>query len=211
MGVPAEGYPWHWSVYRWLEGETAIPKRIADPRQTASELGRFVAALQGIEPADGPRSGAQNNFRGVPLAERNCPTRAAIAALEGVFDPVVLTEAWEEALRNPVWSGLPVWLHGDIHSGNLLVVEGRLSAVIDFGLMGVGDPTCEMMVAWWLLSAETRGLFRREVSIDEATWKRGRGWALYGGLVALAYYLDPNEVLAGMARHAIDEVLADIA
>lgn len=208
-GSPAEGYPWHWSVYGWLEGETATLERIADPRQAAAELGRFVAALQQIDPAGGPRSGPHNEFRGVPLAMRDPLTRGAIATLDGMLDAGAATTAWEAALRTPAWQGPAVWLHGDLHSGNLLAVQGRLSAVIDFGLLGVGDPACDLLVAWTLLSSEIREMFRAALPVDDATWARGRGWALSVGLIALAYYLDKNSVLAGMSRSAINEVLAD--
>ena len=205
-GEPAEGYPWHWSVYRWLEGETATLERIADPQQAATELGRFVAALQRIDPAGGPPSS-----RGVTLARRDAATRAAIEAVSGMLDTDAATEAWETALEAPAWDRAAVWIHGDLQSGNLLAVEGRLSAVIDFGCLGVGDPACDAMPAWTYLSAGTRDAFRAALPVDDATWARGRGWALSVGLIALPYYQTTNPVLAGIARHAIEEVLADHA
>jgi aminoglycoside phosphotransferase (APT) family kinase protein len=210
-GAPAEGYPWHWSVHRWLEGETATPDRIADPRAAATALGRFVAALQRIDPAGGPPPGAHNSSRGVPLARRDRETRAAIAALDGIVDADRVTAAWEAALAVPAWHGPAVWLHGDLQAGNLLAVRGRLSAVIDFGCLGVGDPACDAMVAWTYLTAGTRDAFREALPVDDATWARGRGWALSVGLIALPYYRRTNPFLAGIARRAIDEVLADRA
>jgi len=208
-GIPAEGYPWPWSVYQWLEGEPATVARIADPRRAATGLAQFVAALQRIDPAGGPRAGRQNGFRGLPLAVKDEETRAAIATLHSTFDPAALTAAWGAALRAPAWHGPPVWIHGDIHAANLLVNRGRISAVIDFGQLGVGDPACDLTVAWTLLSGETRDVFRAVLPIDDATWARGRGWALAWGLIAFAYYQNTNRVLAGMSRHAIDEVLTD--
>ena len=208
-GTPGEGYPWHWSVYRWLEGENATIERIADPRQAATELARFIAALQRIDPAGGPPPGEHNFFRGVPLATRDTQTRAAIASLHGTLDADAVTAAWEAALRAPAWDGPPVWIHGDLQSGNLLAREGRVNAVIDFGGLGVGDPACDLMVAWNLLSAETRGVFRAALPVDDATWERGRGWALSVGLIALPYYRRTNPALAGISAHAIDEALAD--
>src|SRR5439155_14751042 len=103
----------------------------------------------------------------------------------------------------------PVWIHGDLTPGNLLVEQGRLSAVIDFGCLGVGDPACDLMVAWTLLSGETRDAFRAALAVDDATWARGRGWALSWALIALPYYLETNPVGVGSAWHTIDEVLAD--
>jgi aminoglycoside phosphotransferase (APT) family kinase protein len=208
-GTPGEGYPWHWSIYRWLDGENATIERIADPRQAATELAHFIAALQRIDPTGGPPPGPHNSSRGVPLATRDSHTRTAIEALQGIIDADAATAAWEAALQAPVWPGPPVWIHGDLQSGNLLAVEGRLSAVIDFGCLGVGDPACDLIVAWNLLSAETREVFRAALAVDDATWARGRGWALSVGLIALPYYQSTNPVLAGISRYAIDEALAD--
>jgi aminoglycoside phosphotransferase (APT) family kinase protein len=208
-GTPAEGYPWHWSVYRWLEGENATIDRIADLRQAATDLAQFVAALQRIDPTGGPPPGEHNFGHGVPLAERDPPVREAIASLDGMLDVAAVTAAWEAALRAPAWQGPPVWIHGDLQSGNLLAVQGRLSAVIDFGGLGVGDPACDLMVAWNLFSAETRDVFRAALPIDAATWARGRGWALSVALIFIPYYLNTNPVGVGGARHMIDEVLAD--
>lgn len=208
-GTPGEGYPWHWSVYRWLKGENATIGRIADPGRAATELARFIAALQRIDPTVGPPPGPHNSLRGVPLARRDAPTRAAIASLGGTIDTAAATAAWEASLRAPAWDGPPVWVHGDLRSGNLLAVRGRLGAVIDFGCLGVGDPACDLMVAWNLLPAETRDVFRAELQVDEATWARGRGWALSVGLIALPYYRSTNPTLAGISRRAIDEALTD--
>jgi len=209
QGTPAEGYPWHWSVYRWLEGENATIECIADLRQAATELAQFVAALQRIDPTGGPPPGAHNSSRGVPLATRDAQTRAAIASLHSMIDTDAATAAWEAALQTPAWHAPPVWIHGDLQSGNLLAIQGRLSAVIDFGCLGVGDPACDLIVAWNLFSAETRAVFRAALPIDDATWARGRGWALSVGLIALPYYQSTNPVLAGIARYAIAEALAD--
>ena len=209
MGEPGEGYPWHWSVYRWLDGENATFSPIADPRQAATDLADFVTALQQIDPTDGPPPGAHNFFRGEPLAHRDTETREAIASLRGVIDTDAATAAWEVALQAPAWPGPPVWIHGDLQAGNLLTVQGRLSAVIDFGALGVGDPACDVMPAWTLLTSAARDIFRAALQVDDATWARGRGWALSFGLIALPYYHRTNPVLAGIARYAIDEVLAD--
>ena len=208
-GMPAEGYPWPWSVYRWLEGETATIERVADPRQAATDLGRFVAAMQRIDPAGGPPPGAHNSWRGVPLGRRDAETRVAIEALRGTLDAEAVTAAWEAALQAPAWHGPAVWLHGDLNAANLLVQDGRLNAVIDFGCLGVGDPACDLMAAWTYLSAETRDVFHAALPADDATWVRGRGWALSFGLIALPYYQSTNPVLAGIARYAINEALAD--
>lgn len=208
-GKPSDGYPWHWSVYQWLEGEDATIQPIADLYQAATDLAQFITALQQIEATDGPPPGQHNFYRGVPLAMRDDETRDAIAALHDVIDVDEATTAWDTAIETPAWNGPPVWLHGDLHAGNLLVQQGRLSAVIDFGGLGVGDPACDMMAAWTLLSAENRVVFRERLQVDDATWVRGRGWALSFGLIALPYYQTTNPVLAGIARRAINEALGD--
>lgn len=211
-GVPAEGYPWEWSVYRWLEGETATRESLDDPGRAARDLALFVGALQRVDPTDGPPPGEHNFFRGAPLAARDAATRTAIAALRGALDADAVTRAWEAALAAPEWDRPPVWIHGDLDVRNLLLHEGRLSAVLDFGCLGVGDPACDVMVAWKVLPADTRDLFRAELSVDEATWARSRGWALYQSLTALAYYtLETNRVLVLEARRWLAEVLSDRA
>ena len=140
VGKPADGYPFVWSVYNWLEGEAATAERISDPRQAATAIARFFAALQRIDPAGGPPPGRHNSFRGVPLASRDESTRAAISSLAGTVDGDAATAAWDFALSAREWRHAPVWIHGDLDSRNLLAEEGRLSAVIDFGCLGVGDP-----------------------------------------------------------------------
>ena len=145
----------------------------------------------------------------MPLARRDTQTRAAIESLRGMLDTDAATAAWESALQVPDWRHPPVWIHGDLQSGNLLVQQGRLSAVIDFGCLGVGDPACDLSVAWNLLSAPTRESFRAALPVDDATWARGRGWALSIGLIALPYYQSTNPVLAAISRYAIEQVLSD--
>lgn len=207
-GMPAEGYPFAWSVYRWLTGDDATMGRITDLRQLATGLAQFVAALQRIDPTGGPSPGEHNFFRGVPLARRDASTRAAIASLDGEIDVDAVTAAWEEALRAPEWQRPPVWIHGDLDSRNLLVENGRLSAIIDFGGLGLGDPACDVMVAWKVLSADTRDIFKTQLAVDEATWVRSRGWALSQALMALSYYtLETNPVLVREAQRWMAEVL----
>ncbi len=209
-GMPSEEYTWHWSIVPWIKGEVASIERIENPHQAAASLGHFISALHQIDATGGPRSGVHNSFRGVPLIMRDTETREAIAKLAKIFNANALTAAWESALQAPEWHGPDVWVHGDLYSGNLLAEKGRLSAVIDFGLLGVGDPACDLMVAWTLLPAEARDTFRSALSVDDATWARGRGWALSFGLIALAYYMNTNFFLiANTGRYAIEEVLSE--
>lgn len=208
-GKPGAGYPWNWSVYRWLEGENATSDRIPDLSQTATALAHFIAATQRIDPTGGPTPGPQNSYWGEPLALRDLETREAIEALHGVIDTKAATAAWEVALHAPAWNSPPVWIHGDLQSGNLLVQHGQLTAVIDFGCLGVGDPACDLQVAWNLFSSEARNSFCAALPVDDATWARGRGWALSIALIALPYYQKSNPAIAAVSQHTINEVLAD--
>ena len=208
MGVPAEGYPWNWSIYRWLDGEPATLAPIADLPQFATTLAHFLTALQRIDPTGGPPPGPHNFYRGGPLMVYDGETRNAIAALDGQIDTAAVTAVWEAAL-NATWHGPPVWVHGDVAAGNLLVTEGRLSAVIDFGTSGVGDPACDVVIAWTFLSGASREAFRAGLPLDDATWARGRGWALWKALITLAADIHTNPLKAREARRVVDEVLAD--
>jgi len=207
-GPPGAGYPFSWSVCRWLEGDD-VPAEGVDGEALAVDLAAFVRALGRIESAAGPRVGLQNFLRGAPLARRDEATRAALAQLEGEIDTVAATAAWDEALRAPAWTGPPVWVHGDLTPENMLVRRGRLAAVLDFGCLGVGDPAVDVMVGWSVLSPEARAVFRAELGVDEATWSRGRGWALSTGLIALSYYAETHPPRAANARFRILQVLAD--
>ena len=210
-GSPGHRYPWHWSVHQWLDGESVNVERMADSVGLAQDLGGFVAALRRIDAAEGPIAG-RDGSRGVPLARRDAATREAIVQLNGVVDTRAVTAAWEASVRAPTWQRPGVWIHGDLLSGNVLVDgRGRLSAMIDFGCMVVGDPACDVMAAWTLFEAEGREAFRSAIGVDDATWARGRGWALSFALIALPYYMHTNPVFVRDARRVIREVLADQA
>jgi aminoglycoside phosphotransferase (APT) family kinase protein len=209
-GTPGDVFPLTWSVYSWLRGENATPDRLTDPTRAAHDLARFVAALQRIDPSGGPRPGEHNAFRGVPVADRDEATRSAIASLGSSIDGCAVAGAWEAALRATEWEREPVWIHGDLDSRNVLAENGSLSAVIDFGCLGVGDPAYDVMVAWKMLSRDSRKSFRAALAVDEATWARARGLTLSQSLMALAYYtLETNAVLVLEARRWLAEVLAD--
>lgn len=204
IGKPSEEYPWPWSVYEWLLGENPVVDRIDDPISLARELAQFIRALREIDTTDAPLAS-----RGVPLNERDNQTRAAVDALDGMIDVANVLTAWKSDLDVPPWPGPSVWIHGDLSRGNILLVDGSLSAVIDFGALGIGDPACDLIVAWNLLPASARDFFRGELQVDDFTWRRGRGWALSIALIQLPYYVDRNPGLAANARHVIREVLAD--
>jgi aminoglycoside phosphotransferase (APT) family kinase protein len=206
MGRPADGYPWHWSVYRWLDGEIATNALIADLRQLAVDLAHFLVALYRIDPAGGPPPGPHNFWRGGSLTVYDGETRQAIEALDGTIDTDAATAIWEAALAG-TWRAAPVWVHGDVAAGNLLVRDGRLSAVIDFGSSGVGDPACDLAIAWTLFSGDSRETFQAALPLDDATWARGRGWTLWKALITLAAHPGTNALAASTSRRIIDDVL----
>ena len=182
QGRPGAGYPWYWQIHRWVEGET-VPVEEIDAVQAARDLAALVGALQRVDPAGAPPG------RGIPLAERDEEIRYWLSRFEG--DPAVTAE-WERALAAPPWDGPPVWHHGDLDVRNWLVRDGRITGVIDWGAMGVGDPACDVMVAWKLHSPAARDAFREALPTDAATWERARGWALSQAVAILAYYTPEN-------------------
>jgi aminoglycoside phosphotransferase (APT) family kinase protein len=201
-GEPGEGYPWRWAVCRWCEGEIPRPGRAGV--EAARDLARFVRALRAVDRTGAPRS----SNRGAPLSARDW-MRPAAEDLRGEFDVAADLSAWEAALAAPDWDGDPVWLHGDLLPANLLVDGDRLTAVLDFGCLTLGDPACDVMAAWTVFSGEPRAAFRDALDVDDATWTRSKGWALSFAVAALPYYRETNPVICETARHAIAEVLAD--
>jgi aminoglycoside phosphotransferase (APT) family kinase protein len=207
LGAPGAGYPWPWSVRRWIEGRAAADDRIADPMAFADDLARFLMALWGVDSAGGPAAGEHSFHRGGALTVYDAETRAALDALGPRVDRAAATRTWEAALASP-FTGPPVWFHGDVAVGNLLVdAAGRLSAVIDFGTSGVGDPACDLVIAWTLFDGPSRAAFVEGVGQDAATWARARGWALWKALITVAASDAAPRHVAG-ARRTLARLLA---
>ncbi len=208
LGEPTRDYPWRWSVNSWLAGESAITATIDDERLAAIAIAGFITALQRIETTGGPEPGMHNFGRGVPLAKRDRYVRAALASLDGELDVALVAAAWERALNAGEWTNAPVWIHGDLAPGNLLVRKGHITGVIDFGGLAVGDPACDLMVAWNFLKDGARAAFKAALKPDEDTWARGLGWALSMSVIALPYYLKTNPVIVENSRRTIAAVLS---
>jgi aminoglycoside phosphotransferase (APT) family kinase protein len=207
-GEPGEGYPHPWSVYRWLDGEPASMAAIADADSFAVALADFLAALQRIDPAGGPTPGQHNWFRGGSLQTYDRQMMHAVQKLDDRTMRDAVAEIWQTALH-AAWDGRPVWFHGDVASGNLLVAEGVLTAVIDFGTCGVGDPSCDLAIAWTFLSGSSRAALRTSLSVDTATWTRGRGWALWKAVVTYTKAASTKDAQAVRAKHVIDQIIAE--
>ncbi|WP_431277891.1 aminoglycoside phosphotransferase family protein [Leifsonia poae] len=184
QGAPGFGYPFPWSVYRWLDGRPAATAGVGDAVAFASDTARFLVALRDADARGGPAPGEHNFFRGDPPGVYAEETHRAIERLGDRIDGPLARRIWADA-ESSRWSGDPVWFHGDFATGNLLVQDGRLAAVIDFGTSGVGDPACDLVLAWTLFEGESRETFRRGVGLDDDTWARARGWALWKALITL--------------------------
>ncbi|TDD28437.1 aminoglycoside phosphotransferase family protein [Kribbella turkmenica] len=202
-GEPGQGYPYHWAIRRWIDGETASPDTVTDLSGFARSIAKFVVALQACDATGGPGAGAHSFYRGAPPEYYHEETVGALDVIEGRIDTDLAREVWETALASS-WDRPAVWFHGDIASGNLLVRDGRLSAVIDFGTSGVGDPACDLVIAYTFFSGDSRDTFRSAVAQDADTWARARGWALWKALITLAGDRDVD-----INQRVIDEVLAD--
>lgn len=185
VGAPGCGYPFPWSICAWIEGETLAAVQDLDHGLLAEDLADFLRALHAIDPAGGPAAGAHNFHRGGDLAVYEGQTRAAEETLGDQIDGAAALALWDAALATR-WDRPPVWIHGDVASGNLLVENGRLAAVIDFGTCGVGDPACDLAFAWTYLDDRGRDLFRQRLGLDDDTWLRGQAWALWKALIVVA-------------------------
>lgn len=210
-GAPDAGYPYSWSVYPWIRGAQATERDIADPIRFALDLAEFVAALRSVDPTDGPGPGLHNWYRGGTLRTYRPAVDRALTALDGHLDVALAHEIWKHSLDAP-WDGKPTWFHGDIAQGNLLLDNGKLTAVIDFGTCGVGDPACDLAIAWTLLTAEGSQAYRERLAVDDATWTRGRGWALWKTLATYSWCFDqPDDDDAVSARRILDGIFTECA
>jgi aminoglycoside phosphotransferase (APT) family kinase protein len=208
VGEPDADYPFPWTMVRWLSGDDALRQPLRSLRDTAVTLGAFVTELQAIDMTDAPAPGSEGFSRGGPLAEQGAGFEGALARCEGLLDPVRTREVWEDALSAPDWDGPPVWLHADLLPSNLLVREGRLVGVLDFGAMATGDPAYDLTCAWHVLDRDSREAFRDAVAPDEASWRRARGLVVNGAVNALPYYLHTNPSLVAIARRGLGLALA---
>ena len=202
-GEPGLGYPYPWSVRRWLEGEPASEAEVGDLSAFALELAGFLTALGRADATDAPAPGPHNFWRGGPLAVYDGETRQALEALGSRVPRGAALAVWEEALESE-WRSRPVWLHGDVAADNLLVRDGRLAAVIDFGGAAAGDPACDLAIAWTFFPGRSRRVFRDALGADAGTWARGRAWALWKALITIA----GGDARSAAAARALDQVLA---
>lgn len=207
LGQPSRDYPWSWSIYRWIEGECASTSPAGDPGKFATDLALFLRALQAIPATGGPMPGRHNFHRGGSLAGYDQQFHQAVSALGSQINGTAAQAVWARALATS-WTSLPVWVHGDISLGNLLLQDGRLAAVIDFGQVCVGDPACDLAIAWTYLRKPERQRFRNHLALDAATWQRGQAWALWKAVI-LAAGLTKSNAVEARPHLTINEVLAE--
>lgn len=207
-GLPGRGYPWSWTIYPWIEGIPVDPAEAGESVSLASDVAGFLLELQATDALGGPSPGARNFHRGGALAAYDSETRVAIAQLHSQIDARAATDVWEVALRTS-WRQPSVWVHGDISAGNLLVTHGHLSGVIDFGSLAVGDPACDLSVAWTVFRGRARRTFRSELSFDAPTWNRARAWALWKGLILAAGLAETNAVEWAHPHATVHDILEE--
>jgi aminoglycoside phosphotransferase (APT) family kinase protein len=207
LGRPDEDYPFSWAVHRWLPGEDASGGPGDDPVRAAIDLAGFIRALRAVDVAGAPPRAAGS--RGGPLSDREEGVRRAVAELGNRIDGPAVLRSWAASLAAPAWDRPDVWVHGDLLPGNLLLTDGRLSGVIDFGSLNAGDPACDLLPAWNVFSGAGRSAFLDALGTDGAAGLRGRGWALSQAVIALPYYWSTNPGIVAQARHALAEVLRE--
>jgi aminoglycoside phosphotransferase (APT) family kinase protein len=200
---PAGPYPFPWAIYRWLEGDPYADGLVDDEIRAAEDLAGFVVELRGIDPVGAPRGGRR------PLRELDRDTRRVIEAARGAIDADAALAAWQRCLQAPAWDGTPVWIHGDLLRPNVLVSAGRISAVIDFGGAGVGDPASDVIAAWSVFGPAGRAAFRAALDVDDGTWLRAQGIALHQAVMIIPYYPESNPGFVALAQRTLGEILAD--
>ncbi|MED0961011.1 aminoglycoside phosphotransferase family protein [Bacillus paramycoides] len=207
-GNPSAEYPWPWSINKWIEGETVTKENVHNLNEFATDLGSFLVELQSVDASNGPKAGAHNFYRGGLISVYDEEARVAIENNKDVFDETLLKHLWDLALRS-TWERTPVWVHGDIAPGNLLIKDGKLCAVIDFGILGVGDPACDAAMAWTFFDKNSRNVFKEVLCMDEETWNRARGWALWKALITYDANRNSNKRMAEESCRVIQVIVDD--
>lgn len=203
-GRPTEEYPLPWAIFRWIEGRPWQLDSVPRLEAAVDALAEFVLALRRVDTTGAPQPGEH----GRPLPERDAAVRWALGAGDGLFDVDAATRAWDRALQVPAWSGPPTWVHADLLPGNVLVKNGRLHAVIDFGTAHAGDPAMDVQPAWSLFDRAGRDRYRRLLAVDDATWERARGDAI-ANVVGVVYYRESNPPFAAECRARVEAACHD--
>jgi len=205
-GRPTDAYPHPWSVRRWLEGDTLLDAAGVDRTRLAHDLGTVLTILRTAPTAGGPAAGAHSFYRGCHPSAYAAEVQAALRTLGDRVDAAACDTVWAAGMTT-VWGHDPVWFHGDIAPGNLLAVDGRLSALIDFGTCGIGDPACDLQIAWTYFTGDDRRAFRDAAGLDDAAWARARAWTLWKALIMIASGSDADGAQAANLEAALTDPL----
>ncbi len=210
LGAPSQNYPWNWSIYNWIEGDSANALAINDLelQSIALDLAKFLNELQKIDTNGAPVPGAHNFYRGASPKVYDEEARTAIKDLSGLIDTNMATAIWEKAISSK-WEKDPVWIHGDLATGNILIKNKKLSAVIDFSGICVGDPACDLVIAWNSFTTMARQIFKDNMSLDVDTWNRARGWALWKAMITLVETEDKASLEAIKQLQIIQRLIND--
>ncbi len=208
MGAVSTDYPFPFSIYKWLDGRSANLLVLDDDclAKIALDLAKFLKELQAIDSSFGPPPGQHNWWRGDHVSVYDKGAREQIAKLSSVIDADKAIALWERACKTR-WVQSSVWIHGDFAAGNILIQDGKLSAIIDFGGMGVGDPACDLVIAWTFLKDKAREIFIRDMTLDEDTWLRAKAWVLWKATFELCESTDQNSPEASLQKTIIEDVL----
>jgi aminoglycoside phosphotransferase (APT) family kinase protein len=208
-GRATADYPFPWAVVRWLDGDDALARPLTDLPDAAAQLARLVAELRAIPVPAEAVPGSEGFERGGPLSDRAAYVQEWLPRCEGLMDVAAVRRVWDDALAAPAWNGPPVWLHADLHQGNVLVRDGRLAGVLDFGAVCTGDPAYDVTAGYHLLDRGSRATFVSMVDADDATVARARGLVVSSAVAAIPYYLRSNPAMIAIARAGLASVLDD--
>lgn len=203
LGKPSEYFPYSWAIYHWIEGTPYQSKENLDETQTARDLANFIKELRGVDKQNAPRGGR------APLIKLDAETCSAIKSIGMQENVDALIDIWNFSLKAKLWKNAPVWIHGDLIKPNLLVREGQIKAIIDFGSVGIGDPAADIVPAWSVFNSVGRKAFRQELDVDDDTWYRARGYALHQAVMIIPYYSGTNPAFVSMAKDTIDQILSE--
>lgn len=208
MGVPSISYPYPFSIYKWLLGKSInlLTLTTEEKQQLAFDLARFLKELQVTTDVPGPPPGQHNWWRGDHVSVYDKGAREQIAKLAGIIDSDKALDLWEKACATK-WDQPPVWIHGDFSIENMLMENATLSAVIDFGGTAVGDPACDLVIAWTYLSGKARDIFINGMDLDDNTWLRARAWTLWKATFELCQIEDKASPEAHKQKRIIGEVM----
>jgi aminoglycoside phosphotransferase (APT) family kinase protein len=207
LGKPSKDYPFYWSIYQWINGDTVDTLKHHELPQFALDVAHFLNELHEINTTEcNLVPGIHNFYRGASPVVYDAEVQSAFVELQDIIDVQAASAVWQKA-GSSTWANDPVWIHGDFSPGNILVKDGKLSGVIDFGGMAVGDPACDLVIAWTFLNGESREIFRTQIELDANTWNRARGWALWKAMITLVALEDKYSPKALKQKQIINDIL----